>query len=201
MPSSRLRPKSMLSFSLRETFPISPPLASLSSTPGVENELYFGDRHQRKRSEKSEKRLFLLCRLQLKNNHAVYFVQLWFTQFQHQPSLDGAELHTASIAEQPRRANRPRHSRECEYGLVPIQHVNVNCRGPLRRHTPRPRRYWSSSGSINRIAVLLRPLPHFRQALYKLGLHLASWHRSHLQEKIRIRPRGADKVANQFRSA
>src|SRR6266404_7741044 len=59
MPSSRLRPKSMLLFSLRETFPISPPLASLSSIPGVENELYFGDRHQRKGSEKSEKRRHL----------------------------------------------------------------------------------------------------------------------------------------------
>src|SRR5882757_6770532 len=151
MPSSRLRPKSMLLFSLRETFPISPPLASLSSIPGVENELYFGDRHQRKGSEKSEKRLFLLCRLQLKNNHAVYFLRPRFRQFQHQLALDRAELHIASITQQPRRANRPRHSRKREYRLIPIQHVNVNCRAPLRRHAPRPRRYWSSSGSINRI--------------------------------------------------
>src|SRR5258708_707671 len=196
MPSSRLRPKSMLSFSLRETFPISPPLASLSSTPGVENELYFGDRHQRKRSEKSEKRLFLLCRLQLKNNHAVYFVQLWFRQFQHQPSLDGAELHTASIAEQPRRANRPRHSREREYRLIPVQHVNVNGRTPLCRHAPRPCRHGPSPRPINRITILLHPFPNFRQALYKLGLDFAARHRSHIQEKIRIRPGSAHKVAN-----
>ena len=94
--------------------------------------------------------------------------------------------------------NGPWDSSQGQYGLIPIEDVDVNRRAALRRHAPRTCGHWASPRSINRIAVLLHPLPHFRQALHELRLDLATRHRPHIQEKIRIQSGGAHEVANQI---
>ena len=79
--------------------------------------------------------------------------------------------------------------------------MHVNRRPALRGHAPRARGNRPAARSINRITVLLSPLPYFRQPLHKLRLNLSIRHRADIQQEIRIHSRRAHQVANQIRGA
>src|SRR5260370_2698520 len=138
MPYSRPLLKYTLYLSLRETCPISPPTEFLSSTPGAENEFSLDDSHIRKNRKIALRVPLLFCCFQFEHNHAIHFFRLRLRQFQHQSSLDGAELDATPIAQQPRRMNRPRHRRQPQHRRSPIQHMNVNRPPSFRRHAPPP---------------------------------------------------------------